>query len=252
MSVTQQPELLAKPPDAAPVQTDLSAKPLKSSPEDRQSSRETPESTDMPETLAEQQSRLTEKSQWSNWTVLAMLVLCFYLIVQFRPFGSPGPQEHSGVGQRLPDLDLRPLTGTDEPVTLADLTGRVVLINFWGTWSSPSVEQLRHLAQIQEQARGNPALKVLAVSCGHGRMTSVSQLRHETEVLLEKEQIRIPTYADSGEVSRSAIESVVGLDDLPTTLILDRYGRVRSVWIGFEAGMEAEMRQLITQLLNEG
>jgi len=252
MSGTKQPELLAEPPEEALELPDLSQSPPESGPAGLPPDLSPPENLDASQSPAEQQTRLTEKSRWSNWTVLAMLVLCFYLIVQFRPFGSPGPQEHSGVGQRLPDLNLRPLTGTDEPVTLADLTGRVVLINFWGTWSMPSREQLRHLAQIQEQARENPALKVLAVSCAQGRMTSASQLRQETEVLLEKEQIRIPTYADSGGVSVKAAENVVSLDDLPVTLILDRYGRVRSVWTGFEPGMEAEMQQLITQLLNEG
>jgi len=251
MSGTQHPELLAELPADSMEQPEPSTERPESCPVEPESG-PTPTEATRTETSVEHQERLTEKSQWSNWTVLAMLVLCFYLIVQFRPFGSSGPQEHAGVGKRLPDLKLRPLTGTGEPVALADLTGKVVLINFWGAWNGPSREELSCMAEIQEKFRGNPALKVLAISCKQGRMASISQLRRDTEAVLEARQIRMPVYADSGGVSRSAVESVVGFDDFPTTLILDRHGRVRSVWTGFRPEMEVEMQQLIRQLLSEG
>jgi thiol-disulfide isomerase/thioredoxin len=192
--------------------------------------------------------RLTKKSQWSNWTVLAMIVLCFFVIVRFRPFA----RNNTGEGQTLSQLRLQPLTGQGQPVTLADLTGRVVLINFWEARSSLSREALPHMAAIEKQFRGQPAFRLLAVSCDRRVKEDFRQLREHTRAALEEKNVDLPTYGDPGGVSRSAVEEAVGLSGYPTTLILDRWGRIRRAWTGFQPGVETEMRQLITQLLDEG
>ena len=192
--------------------------------------------------------RLTKKSQWSNWTVLAMIVLCFFVIVRFRPFAA----RSTGEGKTLTQLSLQPLTGEGQPVRLADLTGRVVLINFWETGSSPSREALPHLAAIERQFRGRPAFRLLAVSCGQSAKEDFRLLRENTRAVLAEKNVDLPTYADPGGVSRSAVEQAVGLGGYPTTLIIDRRGRIRRAWTGFRPGVETEMQQLIIQLLNEG
>ena len=192
--------------------------------------------------------QLTKKSQWSNWTVLAMIVLCFFVIVRFRPFAA----RSTGEGKTLAQLRLQPLTGEGQPVRLADLTGRVVLINFWETGSSPSREALPHLAAIERQFRGRPAFKLLSVSCGRRAKENFRLLREKTQATLEEENIDLATYADPGGVSRSAVEQAVGLSGYPTTLIIDRRGRIRRAWTGFQPGVETEMQQLIIRLLDEG
>ena len=52
--------------------------------------------------------------------------------------------------------------------------------------------------------------------------------------------------------TRSAIDDVVGFHDFPTTLVMDRRGRIRGVWIGYQPGVEDNMRQLVAELLAEG
>lgn len=192
--------------------------------------------------------QLTKKSQWSNWTVLAMIVLCFFVIVRFRPFAA----RNTGEGKRLTQLSLQPLTGEGQPVGLADLTGRVVLINFWETGSKPSREALPHLAAIERKFRGRPAFKLLSVSCGRRAKENFRLLREKTRATLEEENVDLATYADPGGVSRSAVEQAVGLGGYPTTLIIDRRGRIRRAWTGFQPGVETEMQQLIVRLLSEG
>lgn len=191
---------------------------------------------------------LTKKSQWSNWTVLAMIVLCFFVIVRFRPFAA----QTTGESKTLTQLRLQPLTGGGQPVTLNDLTGRVLLINFWQTGSSPSREALPHLAAIEKQFRGQPAFRLLSVSCGRRAKEDFRILRQNTREVLEKLKVDLPQYADPGGISRSAVDEAVGLSDYPTTLILDRRGRIRKTWTGYQPGIEAEMQQLIPRLLDEG
>jgi len=57
--------------------------------------------------------------------------------------------------------------------------------------------------------------------------------------------------ADPGQISRQAVDEAVGFQGYPTTLLLDRRGEIRGLWSGFRPGDEAEMRQLIVQLLKE-
>ena len=201
-----------------------------------------------PSGSTEKPDPLTKKSQWSNWTVLAMIVLCFFVIVRFRPFAA----RNTGEGKTLTQLSLQPLTGEGETLRLADLTGRVVLISFWETRSSLSREALPHLAAIERQFRGQPAFRLLAVSCGQSAKEDFRLLRENTRAVLEEKNVDLATYADPGGVSRSAVEQAVGLSGYPTTLIIDRRGRIRRAWTGFQPGVETEMQQLIVRLLSEG
>lgn len=199
---------------------------------------------------AEDRDRLTRQSEWSNWTVLAMIILCFFVIVRFRPFAR-GPC--AAEGQRLAELQLHPLSGGDvAPVDLAHLTGRVVLINFWSASSAASREQLAQLARLHRKFRDQAAFRLLCVSCGRQNAEDVEALRAETRSVLQEEGIRIPTYADLRGVTRRAVDRAVGLSDYPTTLIIDRLGRIRGLWVGYREGARSNMEQMVAQLLAEG
>jgi len=63
--------------------------------------------------------------------------------------------------------------------------------------------------------------------------------------------VDLPTYADPRSVARAAVDAVAGFDGYPTTLILDRQGVIRGVWVGYAPGAERQMQRLIEQLLAE-
>ncbi len=192
--------------------------------------------------------RLTKKAQLSNWTVLAMIVLCFFLIVRFRPFAA----RDGGEGKTLAQVRLQPLVTQGQPIGLDDLTGRVVLMVFWEPGDSLSRDALSRVAALERQFGARPALKFLPISCSRSAREDVRRLRGRTREVLRVERLDVPTYSDPGGVTRSAVDEAVGLSGYPTTLILDREGRIRKAWTGFEPGVEAEMRQLLTELLDEG
>jgi len=201
---------------------------------------------------AAEPNRLDHRSTWCNWTVLTMLVLLIFVITYFRPTGRSGASQGPGIGQPLSRLELQPLVDTAETVTLANLTGRVVLLNFWEPKSSQSALQLPQLAAIERQFADQPAFRLLSVSCGRVSDKDQTALRDATRESLRRENVELRIYADLSGASRAAVKQVIGLSRYPTTLVLDRLGRVRRVWAGFRAGDEVEMQQLITQLLAEG
>jgi thiol-disulfide isomerase/thioredoxin len=167
----------------------------------------------------------------------------------FQPAGDA--RQSVGIGNKLERLELQPLTGDSQPLTLADLRGSVVLLNFWGTWCPPCRMELPHIAEIYQQ-RQEAKFKLLAVSCGESAAAEdIDSLREDTKALLESQQITMPTYADSAGVTRAAVARAANFDGYPTTVVLDGDGIIRGFWVGYAPGAEKEMQELIEQLLKQ-
>ena len=183
-----------------------------------------------------------------NWVVLAVLVLALFLLIRIRsqPQG-PDRAAHPSVGVVLPRLNLVPLTFKGQPVTLADLAGKVVLLNFWATWCGPCKQELPELADLEQRLRGQADVRFLAVACQPPNLVTAAE---DTRQVLEDLTIDIPVYADSRETTQNAVGTLEGFEPFyyPTTVILDKKGVIRGVWSGYHPSGVDQMEQLIAQL----
>jgi cytochrome c biogenesis protein CcmG, thiol:disulfide interchange protein DsbE len=159
--------------------------------------------------------------------------------------------EHVGVGQPLPVLELAPLTGTTESLSLESLRGKVALVNFWGTWCPPCREEFPHMVDLWEEFRGNPEFALVSVSCTQADKEPMDALREETAKFLTQQGTNMPTYADSQGVSRRILDSVIGDFAFPTTVLLDRSGIIRGVWVGYGSGTKRQVERMAEKLLAE-
>ncbi|WP_114689521.1 TlpA disulfide reductase family protein [Polynucleobacter necessarius] len=71
------------------------------------------------------------------------------------------PVAQLGLSQIAPPLQLNNLSG--KPVDLANLKGKVVVVNFWTRWCEPCREEFEELTQLQESYKSK-GLVVLAVN----------------------------------------------------------------------------------------
>ena len=123
------------------------------------------------------------------------------------------------------------------PSSIAQLRGRVVLVDFWASWCGPC----RMLA---------PRLSALKEKFGAQGLTVVGITTDEAEkaaVFAEKHQMRYGIVVDKdGETSRA-----YGVSALPTMLLVDKKGVVRDVFIGYDPSGDARLEASLRALLAE-
>ncbi len=201
---------------------------------------------------------VTERRRPGGTRILLVVLLavgCVYLaLIYSRVALGPGDDAaagmHPAVGQRLAYLNLQPLTGDSAEVTLDELRGHVVLVNFWGTWCPPCRLEFPHLAALAGTLKNEPNFRLLAVSCGGGADERIDELRAATEAYLEREHSRLPTYADrDAQTRRSLPPEIQESFGYPLTLLLDGDARIRGVWVGYLDGYTEQMERSIERLL---
>lgn len=110
--------------------------------------------------------------------------------------------------------------GSDE---IAAHHGKLVLVNLWATWCPPCREELPLLEQVSRSRRSE--LVIIGIDQGEDPQTVTRTLRRagvDYPVLLDHDQRYGAAFASVG---------------LPTSILLDRNGRIRSI---FEGSLSAE------------
>jgi thiol-disulfide isomerase/thioredoxin len=159
---------------------------------------------------------------------------------------------HTGDGKKLASLSLEPLTFAGDSVTLDDLEGKVVVLNFWGTWCPPCRMELPHIAELASHYEDHARCRVLAVSCrSEDPVSSLPDMKEQTEEMLLSMGIKLAVYADPDAHTRQAVSEAAGFSGYPTTVLLDPQGVIRRVWTGYTPGDEQEMAQVVASLLEE-
>ena len=148
-------------------------------------------------------------------------------------------------GERADRGDLRPLP---PPPTF---TGRVTLLNFWGTWCPPCRRELPGLGRIAARLAQDDRFQLVAVSCGSGGPDDLDEIASETKRFLERERIAIEPWCDPRGVARLIFSEGYGFEAFPTTYLIDAEGRVRRVWAGYRNRDEADIAAALVEMLKE-
>lgn len=117
-----------------------------------------------------------------------------------------------------PNFELPDLEGNS--VSLEDLRGRVVFLNFWATWCVPCRREMPAFEDFMAQQDADGPL-VLTINDGE----SADQVR---DFFDEIDVEGIPTLLDSD----SRLRSAYAVAALPTTFVIDGEGVIRAVKFG--------------------
>ena len=120
------------------------------------------------------------------------------------------------IGSNAPDFTVQ---DSDRKITLSELRGKVVVLNFWATWCAPCIEELPSLVNLQ-QKMSNKGITVLAVS--------VDQDESLYRRFVQDHNVNLLTVRDANQKSNN----LYGTFKFPETYIIDRNGVMRRKFIG--------------------
>lgn len=159
-------------------------------------------------------------------TITIFLTTCFISAVGFAKIKA----------DNAPDFVLKSAAGSN--VRLSELKGRVVMLNFWATWCGPCTEEIPHLNELHESLDPYD-FELLGINIDEDQ----SKAMH----LANKLNVNFPVLFDTEkEVSRS-----FDIKAMPTTIIIDRAGKVRHVNHGFKKGYIERYHRQIQALRKE-
>jgi thiol-disulfide isomerase/thioredoxin len=136
------------------------------------------------------------------------------------------------------------------PVKLADLRGRVVLLDFWATWCGPCRVTFPRLQRWHESYK-DKGLVILGVTnfFGHADGKQLTQPQEVAYLRDFKKKFHIPygfAVADSSENDQN-----YAVSSIPTSFLIDRRGVVRLISIGSSDEEAAMLNKMIKKLIEE-
>lgn len=141
---------------------------------------------------------------------------------------------------RLPAPAVTVVDADGKDIALSQLRGRVALVNFWATWCIPCVKEMPSLGRLQA-ALGGRDFSVIAISIDRGGKATV-------EPWLERNGIHnLKPYFDPDSRAAFAFRA----SDLPSSVLIDRKGRVVGRLVGPAEWDAPEAKALVEALIAE-
>jgi len=146
---------------------------------------------------------------------------------------SPSPRE----GFLAPDFTLDTLDG--KRITLSELRGKIVVVNFWATWCLPCRAETPALEKAYEQYKDSGVV-ILGLN-----LTNQDALS-EVEAFVQEFELSYPILLDRD----GSVGYLYQIKGLPTTFFINREGTIRTVLVGGPMS-ETFIRSKIEALLQE-
>ncbi|MGH1461288.1 MAG: TlpA disulfide reductase family protein [Neptuniibacter sp.] len=111
--------------------------------------------------------------------------------------------------------NIRLVDVNEQPVTLKNYKGKVVLLNFWATWCPPCIKEMPSMQRLRDHFSGQP-FEIVAINVGE-TATTVSSFMLELDT-----ELTFPILLDQEAKSFGEL----GLRGLPMSLLIDQDGNI--------------------------
>ena len=183
--------------------------------------------------------------------IFCLLSFIFCLSAACRPAAAPVSISNKPVSiNNVPqtNLPLPPLKNVEnlgwksfagESVKLADLKGKVVILDFWATYCPPCVEEIPHLNELQ--SKYGEKLKVVGLHIGGA-----------------EDEVHVPEFVQKLKISYSLAYPQNELTDvllgtnnaIPQTFVFDKSGKLIKKLVGFDNFVKADLDEAVEQAAN--
>ena len=131
--------------------------------------------------------------------------------------------------------DIRANTIENQEFQLSNLRGKYVLLDFWGSWCAPCIEEMPKMIGLHNKYKDE--LAIVGLACKDNKI----DLMETIETL----QINWPQIL-SGTTRETNYSQKFGITGFPTKVLIDKNGEVIKTYIGIDEDLYADIDSLIT------
>jgi peroxiredoxin len=135
------------------------------------------------------------------------------------------------VGSPAPEFTVQ---DADRTVSLRELRGKIVVLNFWATWCPPCVDEMPSLTALQSRMKDQVVVLAISLDESEGNYRS----------FLNDNQIDLLTVRDAQRRS----SELYGTFKYPETYIIDRNGILRRKFVGALDWTRADVIDYLSKL----
>ncbi len=125
-----------------------------------------------------------------------------------------------------------------EIIKLADQKGKVVFINFWATWCPPCIAEMPSINKLFTGFRNSERILFVMVDVDNNRIKS--------QKFMDRRKFALPVYTPGGPIPSSYMSGTI-----PTTLVLNKKGKVVFKHEGMGDFTNEEFKAFLTKLISE-
>lgn len=179
-------------------------------------------------------------------TVRRFASLTAIAALSFSAFGCGGGgaadasgASHPLLGKPAPDFSAEYVTG-DGPKSVKDAQGKVLVLDFWGTFCEPCKKSFPKYQELVDQFGGDAV--VLAVSVDD----PADKKKEQVEGFAKENHAKFSIVWDKEHKAAQTY----GMDKLtmPTSFIIDKSGVVRHIHVGYKDGEDSKIAEEVKEL----
>jgi len=140
---------------------------------------------------------------------------CFPLVLTLLLAGCYSGSRPTRIGSEAPDFTVK---DDARAVSLHELKGKIVILNFWATWCPPCVEEMPSLVALQAKMKDQVTVLAVSVDVDEGAYKK----------FIKDHGVNLLTVRDPDQKSNT----LYGTFKYPETYVIDRNGVVRRKFIG--------------------
>ncbi|MCA5005098.1 TlpA family protein disulfide reductase [Sphingobacterium sp. WQ 366] len=152
------------------------------------------------------------------------------------------------IKKTAPDFTLEDLNG--QKVSLSDLKGKIVILDFWATWCSPCIQSFPGMQASIEKYKDDDRIKFIFVNTWESDINP----QEKVKTFLKNNNYLFNVLFDNSNTPVNAIATSYGVRGIPHKVVIDQNGFIRFESSGSSSNINSivsEMSAKIELILTE-
>jgi peroxiredoxin len=175
-------------------------------------------------------------TQLMKQPVRLVTVFALTVVVTLGFSGIAGASQKTLDGSQAPNFTLKSRSGKN--LKLSDFRGQVVMLNFWASWCGPCRTEMPILEKMYKRY-SKLGFVILGVN--------TEQDTSKANAYLRDIKVSFPILYDTD----SKVSKLYKNRAMPTTIMIDRNGKMRYMHEGYKSGYERDYKKQVKKLIRE-